>query len=47
MEEVKDLKDRRAALERHVIHLQQQLLEAQKVIGSDMTTISQFVSHLT
>ncbi len=42
-----DLKDRRAALERHVSHLQQQLLEAQEVIGSDMTTICPFVSHLT
>ncbi|XP_058622618.1 cingulin-like protein 1 isoform X3 [Onychostoma macrolepis] len=30
LEEVKDLKDRRAALERHVSHLQQQLQEAQQ-----------------
>uniref|UniRef100_A0A8C2F1Q3 Uncharacterized protein n=1 Tax=Cyprinus carpio TaxID=7962 RepID=A0A8C2F1Q3_CYPCA len=47
LEEINDLKDRRAALERHVTHLQQQLQEAQQVIGSDMSTISQFVSHLT
>lgn len=47
LEEVNDLKDRRAALERHVSHLQQQLQEAQKVTGSDMTTIGQFVSRLT
>ncbi|XP_043083247.1 cingulin-like protein 1 [Puntigrus tetrazona] len=30
LEEVKDLKDRRAALERHVTHLQQQLQDAQQ-----------------
>ncbi len=48
LEEVMDLKDRRAgAREDTSVTLQQQLLEAQEVIGSDMTTICPFVSHLT